>query len=752
MARDYNVIGKRIPKVDGPELVTGKALYSIDDEVPGMIYGKILTSPYAHARIKNIDVSKAEALPGVRATLTYKDTLPNTFKKELRVLDSKVRYVGDEVAAVAADTEEIADEALKLIDVEYEVLPAVFDPEEALKSGAPLVYEDKDLFPGGNLIDNWVYKYEQGDIKKGFQEANHIFEEVFEVYPQRVAPLGRTAAIAWWEGDKLTVIDSGQHPFSRRYELSVWLQMPLHNIRVIHKYMGSGMGEGTVYLYQPIAAYLARKANRPVKVITDPKYNICGNAKSRAHARTYLKIGVKNDGEIIAMEGKVFWNKGSNQTGGPGPWYPRSTAPFGYCGNYRCANLKDEVYGVYTNTPPNHSYRAWGAPEIAFPIDSFISKIANKLGLDPFEYQLKYAIAINDDGLPQNNILIGRAGEYFNWKSKWHKPGEKTLPDGKKHGIGMGITTAIGGADPDRECSAAIRLTADGNAIVLTGIADTGMGSRTTMVQVAAETLGMEVEKVSIIAGDTILPRDRGSSASRIAKSGGQAVYRAGEDLKAKLFPVLATQMGVDAKDLVARGGRIYSKVDPTKEMSWDAAVMLANEYFGNGCLMGWGSKHPVDQNVVDDKQSICGEIIEVAVDTDTGEVDVLGVYPFWDIGQCLNPAIVETQITGGATVGIGYALTEDVVYDPDTGTTLNASFLEYKLPTILDFPENGIDILLKDDEPNPCTPHGQRGLGEPPCVPQAPAINAAIYNAIGVSVNSLPITPDKILKALGKA
>lgn len=748
MSRDYVVVGKRVPKIDGPVIVTGKALYSVDDQVPGMLYGKILTSPHAHASIKRIDVSKAAALPGVRATLTYQDTLPVAYKDQLRVLDSKVRYVGDEVAAVAAYTEEIADEALRLIEVEYDVKPAVFDPEEALKPGAPLLYEDNDLFPGGNLINNTVYKYENGDIEKGFLDADHIYEETFEVFPQRVAPLGRSVAIAWWEGDELTVIDSSQHPFTRADELSAWLKMPLHKIRVIHKYMGCGMGETSVYLYQPIAAYLARKAGCPVKVITDPKYNICGNPKSRAHSRIYIKMGVKDTGEITAINSKIYWNKGSNSTGGPGPNWPKTAVPFGYYGTYTNASYKEEVYGAFTNTPPNHSYRAWGTPEMAFPMDSLIGRVTSDLGLDPLDYRVKYAIAAYA-GMAQNTILIGRAGQAFDWKSKWHKPGEKTLPNGKKHGMGMGITTALGGA-VSNESSATIRLTKDGNAILQIGAADTGMGSRTTLVQVAAEELGMEMSKISIVMGDTRLPRDRGSSASRVAKAGGTAIFRAAQDLKSKLFPVVAAKIGVDAKELIAREGRIYSEIDPSKGMTWAEATVLANTNFGAGSLTGWGSNIPME-SAKDETQSICGNIIEVEVDTETGEVGILRASAFFDIGQCLNPGCVETQITGGAMVGFGYSLTEDVVYDPNTGTTLNANFLEYKLPTMLDCPHSGVEVLLKDDEPSASTPHGQRGLGEPPSVPQAPAINAAIYNAIGVSVNSNPMTPDKILKALGK-
>ncbi|MDD5486562.1 MAG: molybdopterin-dependent oxidoreductase, partial [Dehalococcoidales bacterium] len=722
------------------------------------------TSPYAHARIKNIDVSKAEALPGVRATLTYKDTKDVAWKGQLRVLDSKVRYVGDEVAAVAADTEEIADEALKLIEVEYDVLPAVFDPEEALKSGAPLVYEDKDLFPGGNLIDNQVYVHEKGDIEQGFKEADHIYEDVYEAFPQRVAALGRSCAIAWWENDKLTIIDSNQAPFLRQDDLSAWLNIPRSKIKIVHKFMGCGMGEDSFYLFQPIAAYLARKTGRAVKVITSPGYAVCGCARSRAQARIYIKIGVKDNGDITAWSNKIYWNKGSNCTGGPGPVVITATAPSIYYVSCKCPNTRDEVYGTFTNTPPNHAYRGYSSNERTFCIYSLMNRIADDLGIDPVDYWQRIALS-EYSTMPENTILLGRAGEAFDWKSKWHKPGEKTLPNGKKHGVGLALVASLGGYGM-AESAAMIKLTADGSATLQTGTSDTGMGNRTALTQVAAEALGMEMKYISINAGDTTLPQDLGSYASRVAKAGGMAVYRAAEDLKSKLFPILAVKMEVDAEDLVAKNGKIYSKTNPAKEMTWQQAAEVANAKFGTGCLAGLGSNIPfgTDTSVgfegapyppgspVDATQSIAGNMFEVEVDTETGEVTILSAHSFYDIGQCLNPGIVNSQITGGTTVGIGYGLTEDLVYDPDTGTTLNANHLDYKLPTILDVPKEGIDILLKEDEPNVCTPYGQRGLGEPPCVPGAGALNAAIYNAIGVSVNANPMTPDKILKALGKA
>jgi len=729
MANEFSVVGKYIPKVDGPELVRGQALYSIDESLPGMLYGKILTSPHAHANIRSIDTSKAEALPGVRAVLTHKDVLPITIRN-VKVLDSKVRFVGDEVAAVAAVTEEIADEALKLIDVDYEVLPAVFDPEEALKPGAPILHPEEE----GNLMGGEPIVSEAGDLEAGFQQSDRIYEDVFEAFPQIIAPLGRLCAVAWWEGDRLTVIHSDQTVRSRQEELADWLGIPMSKVRVIHKFMGAGMGEGNRYRYVEMAAYLARNTGRTVKVITDTRYHFCGSAKRRARARTYLKVGVKEDGTIMSLSARIYWDKGCDNSGGP------SSSRLVRSSCYKAANTKEECYSLYTNTPRNGAYRDYGRPEAFWPLNTMFDRIANDLGIDPLDYCVKHC------GPSHTPKLLERAGVEFGWTAKWHKPGERTLPNGKKHGIGVAMQNAKGGPASTGH-SAMIRLQQDGTAVLTSMLCDIGTGSKTSISQVAAETLGMKFDDILIYAGDTTLPLDRGSSATRLAKSQGLATYNAAQDLKSNVFKIVAPELEVSPEDLDVGDGKIFSKTDPSKSVTWKEASGLAGDVYQDGIVLGWGYVQSVD--IEDTTVSWSGHMYEVEVDTETGEVTILKVLNFFDIGQCLNPGIVETQIAGCTHVALGYVITEDVVLDPETGCSLNANFLEYRLPTILELPT--VDMILKDDEPNPCTPHGQRGVGEPP-VGGFSGINNAIYNAIGVSSNTNPVTPDKILELLGKA
>ncbi|MHA2070088.1 MAG: xanthine dehydrogenase family protein molybdopterin-binding subunit, partial [Candidatus Thorarchaeota archaeon] len=369
MAREFSIVGKSIPKIDGPELVTGQAQYSIDEFLPGML-------PHAHANIVSIDTSKAEALLGVRAALTYKDVLEisidnNSRSGDQRVLDREVRYVGDEVAVLAADTEEIAEEALKLIDVKYKVLPfvGIIDPEEALQPDAPIV--QSWYSPESNLIGGEPQISEIGDIEQGFKESDRIYESVFTTFPQAVNPPGRACAVAWWQGDRLTIIDSNPSVRLYRNQIATWLQIPYNKIRYITKFCGVSMGGSNVYRYPGMAAYLARKINRPVKVITDNRYGLCGSTRRRQRAKVYLKFGVKDDGTIMAMGAKMIWDKGASAASGSLAGY------LTVWGLYECPNRKDETWAVWTNTPPNGCHRAFGGEITYFALETFIDRIAN---------------------------------------------------------------------------------------------------------------------------------------------------------------------------------------------------------------------------------------------------------------------------------------------------------------------------------------------------------------------------------------
>ena len=740
MAKKYSIVGKSLPKVDAAELVTGQAKYSIDEFMPGMLIGRILTNPHAHANILSIDTSEAEALPGVRAVLTHKDVLPIGIRcdcsifGETKVLDSKVRYVGDEVAAVAAETEEIAEAALKLIDVQYEVLPSVFDPEEALESNAPILYPE---FPGGNMITGQSWITEDGDIQQGFAQSDRIYEGVFTTFPQAVAPLGRLCSLAWWEGDNLKVIDSTQEVFWVAARLAAWLDIPLNKVRATSKFMGAGMGDQNVYRYSGISAYLARKTNRPVKVITDNKYSFVGSAKRRADAKIYMKVGVKDDGTLMAMSARVIWDKGADASGGPGPMMMEVC----FKGLYDCPNMKDEIIGVYTNTPPNGSYRSWGSSESYWALEGIMEKIVNDLGMDPLDFYLKNMAAA------RSKKTLEIAAERAGWSEKWSPPSSKTGT--KRKGIGMGTIIGWMAGYGFPHSSASIQLNEDGTVFLNCGLSDIGQGPKTTMVQVAAEVLGVKYEDVTIFSADTTLPPDLGSYASRIALNCGIAVNNAAEDLKSKLLAIVAPMLEVNPEDLDSEDGMIFVKANPSIAMTFKDATAAVGGWGLRGYLLGWGCTTVGWAGPIQDINPISAMVAEVEVDTETGQVEVTNITDVFDVGHCLNRAICETQMAGNACIGIGMALTEDIVLDPTTGASLNCTNLGYRLPSILDVPT--MDLLPYEDEPNPCAPHGQRGVGESSLALTQPAIHNAIYNAIGVNIPDAPMSPDRILKALGK-
>lgn len=737
MVEEFSVIGKRVLRKDDVQLVAGRAKYVSDMFPAGMLYAKVLRSPHPHARIVGIDASKAKALPGVHAVLTHKDIpqiaalIPLGNPLDEYVLQEKALFVGDHVCAVAAETAEIAEEALELIDVKYEVLPAVFDAEEAMKPDAPKIHPE--LFKTNVVLDKPTVS-KTGDVEKGFAEADRMFEDIIEAQHLPDACQEQRVNVAWWEYDTLNIFISTQMAHHVQTFLALGLNLPLNKVRVITPFVGSGwggklQGRRETHHLEFLAALFAKKTGRPVRTDFTREEEQVVSGAARYGVKHYLKVGVKKDGTLTAISDRAIINTGAyskaSQSNTLGYWN-------------KCPNRLYEGNIVYTNLPAGGFMRGVGNPQGTLCVDSFMYRVACELGLDPLEFFLK-----NRTG---NVDALVKGAEKFGWKEKWHKPGEKTLPNGRKHGVGMGAMIGWTAGYGSGHSSAFVKVNEDGTILVISGSCDVGQGSRTTLSQMAAEELGVPYEDVHITFPDTgTTPADRGSMGSRQMTTMGIAVTMAAKDAKQQLFENAAPKLGVKPEDLEAKNKRIYVKANPEKGISIAEAARTPYDPFGS-TILGRGERRdgPLKDLIVHS-----AGFAEVEVDTETGEVFITKLLLAHDCGKAINPAIVEQQLYGGAVQGIGLDLMEGYVWDKASGRTLNHDLLEFAPPTLLDHGLN-VEVMIIE-VPNPCNPWGARGVGEPPLCTPTPAINTAIYDAIGVMIKQTPVTPDKVLKALGK-
>ena len=743
MVKELSVVGKRVPLVDAQARVTGTAKYTTDVQLEGMLYGKILKSPYAHAKIVSIDTSKAEALPGVKLTLTYRDvpkiqyvSNPQTVGiADMYVLEDEVRCVGDEVALVVAESEDIAREATKLVDIKYEALPAVFVPEEAIKPEAPKVHTGSESNILSTAVEEW------GDLEKGFGEADVIQEDTIKVQRVSPVPLEPHACVATWDkSGNLTVWETTQIPFGARQWLSKILDVPLNKIRIISRYVGGAFGgKNDVSRYLFLAALASRKAHRPVKIVYTREDEFL-LSPTRHPMVFHMKVGVKNDGTITAMQIKAIVDTGNIASVGPAQ---TAMLPFlGIVPQYTHPNFKYEGYCVYTNYINSGSYRGWGAPEISFAIESVLSTIAQKLDIDPIEFRLKNIIP--DPGGAASVSLqecVTKGTEKIGWYEKWKGYVTPVEVNGsKKRGLGMALTKHDYGIGLS---SAIVKINEDGSVHFLTGTMDPGTGSNTSQAQLVAEELKVPLENVTVTNTDTeTTPYDLGSYGSRTMCAGGTVAKAAAAKAKHKLFEIAAPMLDVTSDALDIGDGRVFISAEPEKGVSI-AEVASKSVIIGEA----GGSVLPETSAL----QSLGAQFAEVEVDTETGQVEVLKMVAVHDVGKAINPECVEGQIVGCIKQGIGYALSEEFIRDPKTGATLNPSYLGYEVYSWLDMPK--IDcIIVEITDPNRLTPYGCRGGGEAPLTTPHTAIINAIHNAIGIRFKELPVTPDKVLRALGKA
>jgi 4-hydroxybenzoyl-CoA reductase alpha subunit len=751
MADEYSVIGRRLPRIDAVEKATGTAKYLGDLSIPGMLYGKILRSPYAHARILRVDTSKAERLQGVRGVVTGKESkgirlcvIPHLANKP-PLAEEKVRFIGDEIAAVAADSEEIAEEALDLIEVGYEELPGVFNPFEAMKAEAVKIHE------GGNVAIHISRSY--GDVEKGFKESDHIFEDRFETQAQLHCCMEPHGCIVHLDrSGGLTVWVTTQVPHPYRKMLADVLGMPLSKVRVIKVFMGGGFG-GRFEMdpMEIIAYFLSKKTGRPVRIINTQDEQFT-TGRTRYPMVIDIKTGVKKDGTLLAREVKVVTDNGAYNSHG-------ITITMGV--GTKCTylwglpNVKYEADVVFTNKVYGGAFRGYGNPQITFAIESQMDMIAEKLGMDAKDLCLKNANyegqltcmghKVTSCGLRD---CIEEATEAVGWKEKRRKPGD--------HGVGMASLMHTGGGVRllFGDCNLSdvfIKMNNDGTIDLASGMAEIGQGSDTALAQIAAEELGISIKDVNVITGDTwTTPQCLGAWGSREVFVAGNAVIMVAGEIRRKLFEEASKILEARVDDLAVKERKVYVKGNAEKFVS---IAQVATTCYNRGkILAGRGCYDDPTTYIPDSKTGYGGvptyafgtHAIEVEVDRRTGRVKVLDFVAAHDVGKVINPMMAEGQIEGAGLQGLGYALSEGLVWEE--GIVLNPNFQDYRIFYINDVPRMK-SVMVESMDPD--GPYGAKGLGEPGLVPTAGAIANAIYDAVGVRIRSLPITPEKILRAL---
>jgi xanthine dehydrogenase molybdenum-binding subunit len=730
--KEFSVVGKSTPRIDAYERVTGQAQYTGDLQLPGMLYARVLRSPHPHAKIISIDTSKAEKLPGVKAVIHHGNAqIPwssggHTHRRF--IFNNPVRFVGDPVAAVAAADRHIAEEALGLIEIKYEKLPHVLDPNEALKPDAPKIAPQGNLSVGkGNfsapIEESW------GDLEKGFKAADRIFEDTYITKHVNNAQLEPRVSVAKWEAGKLTVFASTQGVSNARTDIAKDFGLPLSKVRVVSKYMGGGFGnKNQAQDYDYMTAMLAKVTSQPVKLEFTREDDYIG-MHGRWSSEQHYKIGVKQDGTITAVQLDAVTNMGA---------YRKQSGNLSGTDFYEIANFRKHIKPVHTNTVVGANYRAPAYPQSVFGFASFLDQIAFELGINPLEMFQKNRIQKYKSKTPfTSNYLeecIVEGAKRIGWSEKWHKPGAMSGP--KKHGIGM----ALGGY-PFRPGlgAATIRVNPDGTAHLLVGVTDIGTGAKSTMAIIAAEALGIPLSQIQVTNGDTdVTPYSVGESGSRTTPFTGPAVIAAAEDVRKQIFAIAAGQLKVKPEELDLRDGQVFVKADPAQRIPLGRAVAQS------GDLIGRATTNISFKDV--EGKSFAAHFAEVEVDTWTGHVKITRYVAAHDSGTIINRLPAESQIKGGVVQGIGMAFSEELLTDTLTAIPINPNYRDAKVPTHLETPE--VEVIFIE-QPDPYGPFGGKVVGEPPITPAVATIANAIFNATGKRFKELPITPDKIVRAI---
>ncbi|MFN4171463.1 MAG: xanthine dehydrogenase family protein molybdopterin-binding subunit [Pseudorhodobacter sp.] len=754
--QDFRIVGTSVKRTDVLEKVTGEGKYTGDIVLPGMLFGKIKRSTVAHARIARIDLSKALACPGVKAVLTH-ENVPRVLHygsphprsisctRDQYILDDRVRFWGEGVAAVAAISEEIADEALDLIEVEYEPLPGVFDIDAAQHPDAPLIH---DLGPGGNLVANPIH-VERGDVDAAFATADLVLEGSFEGGRPVPTYMEPNICVADWDGsNKLTFWTSTQSSFMVRGILAEVLGLPLNKVRVLVDHMGGGFGaKQDLFQHEFLCALLARETRRPVKMeFTRHETFVAG--RSRHPFKLWLKQGFRKDGTLLARDMKVVFESGAYGSHSPGVTTVGTTAATSL---YRCENVRLNGRAVYTNTPIAGAYRGYGVVQTYYALDIQMDEAAERLGIDPAEMKLKNAVREGDIA-PSGHPIVGRGLEAcirhgvqaFDWQAKRASAGRRdpARPAIRK-GWGIGCEMHGSSAYPGikEQGNATVKMNEDGSVTLLTGAAGLGTGAHTALAQIVAEELGVTFDSVSVVHGDTdVVPWDIGAFASHTTYMVGTAAKMAAGKIRTAVLNRAAEKLQCGPETLDMVDGRIFPTGKPDAAMTVHQ-VMGASSGIPADHLIATGTYTPTKS------YSFAAHFAEVAVDIQTGMVEVLHVMPVHDVGRVIHPIAAQGQIEGGIQQGIGHTLTEDYIIDRTNGRSLNAGLVDYKMPLSMDMPE--IETIILEAAPDPGGPWGAKGVGEDPIIAIGPAIANAIHDAIGVRFHHYPITPEDILNAL---
>lgn len=764
------IVGKSFPRVESRAKVTGAAQYVDDMQFgPSLLHGRLKRSPIPHGLIKRIDTSKAEALPGVRVVVTGQDYpgLTGLYLADRPIFAvDRVRFVGEPVAGVAAETPEIAEKAVELIEVEYEELPGVFDPEYGASPEAPLLHPNLDKYecapfifrqPGTN-ISNW-FKVRKGDMEKGWTEADLIYEHTYRVPHVQHVPLETHSTVAQMDGNgKITLWSSSQSPFAQRNLIAKSLGISHSRLRVITPYVGGGFGSKAGVSMEGACVILAMRARgRPVKLIMSRAEEFY-TTFVRQGLVAHIKMGMTKDGRITAMQNTYYWDAGAYTEYGV-----NITRAAGYSstGPYNVPNVHADSYCVYTNHPIGGPMRGFGMAEIHFAIEQHIDRMATQLGLDPVQVRLKNCLKGGDEtvtgmimhptGLSQ---CIEKAAAAINW-------GHPDPPSGphKRRGQGIAAMWKAPAMPPNPGSAATIRFNEDGTCLVNVGGVDMGQGTLTIAAQLAAEGLGIPIEDVRVNTVDTdYSPYEWQTVASRITWSMGNAILRAAAEAKRQIIEMVAEVWGEDPNDLDIIDGNVVSYASeesiPLKNIvvygmqkpdgTWIGGPVLAKGRFMPTYVT------PLDPETGQGPRAVVhfttgAQAVEVEVDEETGQIEVKKIAAAFDVGKAINPDMVRTQMEGGAVQGMSTALLEQLILKE--GQPLNPTFTDYRIATTIDAPEEIKTIIV--EVPQDDGPFGARGIGEHAMVPTAPAIANAVRNALGIEIDSLPITSEKVWAAL---
>ena len=732
---ETKVVGKPLTRVDAYDRVSGSAVFPSDVALPDMLHVAVLTCPHAHAIVRRVDTSKAEAVPGVRAVL--KDGSPGadipwfeSDKFASRLFDPHCRYEGEEVAAVAADTIYQAWDGVRAIAVDYDVRENVVDVDDAMKAGAVAVRDE------GNVIAP-PPPYVRGDVASADAIVEHVFHTPCALQ-NAIEPHG---CVARWDGPRLTVWEPSQGVYAAQDVIARALKMPLANVRVIGHYMGGGFGAKLRSgKYAVIAALLARRTGRPVRLF-HTREQVIRSMGNRPPNVIALKAGATKDGTLVALQSKVVGTGGAYSAGGTG------LSDLLFRELYTCPNVRCENQAVYINAGPERPFRAPGHPQGAWALEITMDALAAKLGLDPIEFRLKNIPTVSQarGGLPYTTTGLAQCltdgAKAFGWtdaRAKKAAPGSHVV---RGVGVAAGLWIAGSGGPP---ATVIVKLFSDGSAHLNMGASDNGCGTKTWGAQIVAEELHVPVERISIEHADTATTQfATPSGGSKTAPTESPAIRAAALEVKQQLLQMAAGHLQVPPADLEYGNGEVWSKSDPAKKV----AVGRIPAFGRRGLIVGVGYRAPNPEGKI--TNPFVAQFAEVEVDTRTGEVRVLRFLAAHDSGRVLNPLTFRNQVFGGITMGLGFGLTEERVMDRgQLGKVLTASLHDYKLPTALDVPADKA-LVIVDPHDTECNSTGAKGVGEPATIPTAPAIANAVFHATGLRLVEAPMNPMRVLAAL---